>query len=139
MARIPATRPHAKRRSPERALHMSVEAFLRRAWPDDLPYTHFPAGELRDARTAGKLKAMGLKPGWPDFQFILPNGQFAGLELKAKAGILTEEQMAVRDRMLALRCGYATARSVDEVEAILAGWLQLFGRRLKASTVRRAA
>lgn len=139
MARIPATRTRSKRRSPERALHMTVEAFLRRAWPDDLPYTHFPAGELRDARTAAKLKAMGLKPGWPDFQFILPNGQFAALELKASRGALTDGQTALRDKLLAVHCGYATARTLDEVEDVLSRWLALFGRSLRATTVGRAA
>lgn len=118
---------------------MSVEAFLRRAWPDDLPYTHFPAGELRDARTAGKLKSMGLKPGWPDFQFILPNGQFAGLELKASGGKFTDGQIEVRDKLLNLRCGYCTARSMEEVEEILSGWLAHWDRKLKVSLVTRRA
>ncbi len=125
---------HVKRRSPERALHISVESFLRYAWPEHLPYTHFPAGERRDKAAAGKLKAMGLKPGWPDFQFILPNGQAAFIELKADRNDLSDEQIAIRRKLVALKCGYATARSVDEVEQILSGWLGLFGLTLRART-----
>lgn len=117
---------------------MTVEAFLRRAWPDDLPYTHFPAGELRDKATAGKLKGMGLKPGWPDFIFVMPNGQFAALELKAAAGVISDEQCDLRDRLLALGCGYATARTPEEVEEVLGRWLGLFGRKLGATILRRA-
>ena len=30
-------------------------------------YTHLPFGELRAPATTGRLKAMGVKPGWPDF------------------------------------------------------------------------
>lgn len=136
MARAPYQR--AKNRSPERALHMSVEAFLRHAWPAHLPYTHFPAGELRDKATAGKLKAMGLKAGWPDFIFILPNGQAAFLELKAGRGDLSESQIELRRALVALKCGYAVARSVEDVERTLSRWLDLFGLTLRARTMKVA-
>lgn len=129
--RAPATRrPKAARRS-ETSLQMEVEAFLRVAWPAHLPYTHFPAGELRDERTGGKLKRMGLKTGWPDFQFIMPNGQAAFIELKVDDNDLSDEQIAVRAKLCALRCGYAVCRSLDEVEAVLARWLSKFGLTLK--------
>lgn len=154
-----ATRHRAKIRSPERQLHIAVEAFLRVAWPPHLPYTHFPAGEMRDRKTAtnrdgspvldrkgkpktyspaaAKLKAMGLKPGWPDFQFILPNGQAAFIELKTGRSELSDDQVELRRKLVALKCGYATARSVDEVEATLSKWLGLFGQRLAARSVVR--
>jgi len=35
-------------------------AGLRRHAQQECRWTYFPAGELRDARTAGKLNAMGL-------------------------------------------------------------------------------
>lgn len=126
--------PRPKRQTPERALHIAVEQFLRLAWPPRLPYSHFPAGEHRDKATAAKLKAFGLRPGWPDFIFILPNGQAGFIELKAGKGALSDAQIEVRAKLVALKCGYATARSVDEVERTLAGWLALFGERLRATT-----
>lgn len=138
MPTFSATR--ARRKSPERALHMTVEAFLRRAWPEHLPYTHFPAGELRDDKTAGKLKAMGLKPGWPDFIFIMPNAQTAFVELKAAGGDLSDVQHALRRHLVKVGCGYAICRSVDEVESTLTRWLAAYGLKLRATmTVRRAA
>jgi hypothetical protein len=138
MARRPA--PHPKLPPPsETSIHMAVEQFLRLAWPDDLPYTHFPAGEARDERTGGKLKRMGLKAGWPDFQFILPNGQSAFIELKRPGQSLSDAQIMFRAQALALKCGYAVAHSVDEAETVLAGWLALFGRKLRASTVQGRA
>jgi elongation factor P hydroxylase len=123
----------------EIGLHMAVAAFLRRAWPADLPYSHFPAGEKRDARTAGKLKAMGLAPGWPDFIFILPTGQAAFLELKARGGTFSPAQIVFRDQVLACKCGYATARSLDEVQEVLSRWLRHFDRTLSASVIQGRA
>jgi hypothetical protein len=138
MARSPATRV---RRPPtkEISLHMSTAAFLRRAWPAELVFFHTPNGEQRDARTAGKLKGMGVLAGVPDFTFILPNGQAAFLELKARGGTLSEAQIAFRDRVVACGCGYATARSLDEVEQHLARWLACYGLKLRATLVSRVA
>lgn len=131
MALRPAT-PRRKAKRPEQALHIAVEQFLRLAWPADLPYSHFPSGEQRDIRVAAKLKAMGLKPGWPDFIFLLPNGQAGFIELKAAYGRMSDGQDEFRDRVLALRCGHAICRSVEEVEATLKRWLAKFGRHLTA-------
>jgi hypothetical protein len=74
-----------------------------------------------------------------DFLFVMPNGQAAFLELKAIGGTLSDAQIEFRGRVLACKCGYATARSIEEVETILSGWLALFGRKLLASIVQRAA
>jgi|GEM_PF-2066550 len=132
----PATRK-PRIRTKEVTLHMSVAAFLRHAWPEHLLWTHFPAGERRDARTGAKLKAMGLHPGWGDFIFVLPNGQFAEWELKVVGGELSPVQIAHRDRLLALGCGHAVIRSLDEAEAVGTRWLGKFGLRLRARTVQR--
>jgi hypothetical protein len=137
MSKIPATRARSKRRSPERALHMDVAAYLRHAWPADLHLSHFPAGEVRDKATAGKLKAMGLARGWPDFIAILPNGQAAFLELKAPGGSLSDEQKDLRRKFIALGCAYSVATSLDEVERIITRWLAAFGRAPLAQIVRR--
>jgi hypothetical protein len=123
----------------EISLHMSTAAYLRRAWPEHLPWTHFPAGEKRDARTGGKLKAMGLAPGWSDFLFILPNGQAAFLELKRPSGGLSTAQEDFRDKVVALRCGHATARSLDEVEQVITRWLAAFGLQPRATLIQRRA
>ncbi len=124
----------AKPKTKEISLHMSTAAFIRYAWPGDLPWTHFPAGEKRDARTGAKLKAMGMAAGWPDFIFLLPNGQAAFLELKASSGSLSDGQIEFRHKATALNCGFAVCRSLDEVEATLTRWLALYGRKLNATT-----
>lgn len=122
--RRPATRT---RKVKEIGLHMSAAAYLRRACPGEVLWFHVPNGEKRDESTAGKLKAMGVLAGVPDFVFVLPNAQAAFLELKAADGVLSDPQIDFRDRVLAAGCGYATARSLDEVEAVLVRWLACFG------------
>ncbi len=130
----PAKSP--RRKAPkEISIHMSVAAFLRWAWPGDLPWTHFPAGEKRDARTGAKLKSMGLAAGWPDFVLLLPQGRVGFIELKAKGGTLSEAQVAFRDQAMANGHGYAVCTSVEEVEAAAARWLAKFGRSLNARTM----
>lgn len=138
----------------EDALAKSVAEFLRLAMPADVPWWHTPNGGARvqvertDARTgrkyrfspeAQKLKAMGVLPGVPDLTFILPNGQAAFIELKVGANDLSDEQIDLRARLLCNHCGYQVARSVDQVAEIVAGWLALFGLKLRATTGRRSA
>jgi hypothetical protein len=118
---------------------MAVARFLAIAWPAELPWTHFPAGEFRSKATAGKLKAMGLKPGWPDFIFVFPNGQFAGLELKVGANGLSLVQVDLRQRLMACNAGYAVATSMEEVEEVLIRWSAAFSLTLRARLMRSAA
>jgi len=126
-----AARKLAPPRRSETSIHMEIEKFLRVAWPSHLPYSHFPAGERRDARTGGKLKRMGLKPGWPDFQFSLPGGRMAFIELKTPIGEPSDEQIEVRLKLIAQGHGYAVCRSLDDVDATLARWLAKFGLTLR--------
>lgn len=121
------------RAHPERDLHEAVERFLSRAWPADLPYTHVPNGELRARSVAARLKRMGVKPGWPDFIFILPGAVLHALELKASKGSMSPHQVAFRDALLAQGGQYAVARTLEDVELILTAWLAPHGRRLRAS------
>lgn len=65
--------------------------------------THVPAGEIRNKRTAAKLK--GTKPGWPDFILTPPTGQLHCLELKRRGGV-----------------PHAVCRTLDEALAALDAW-----------------
>lgn len=137
----------------ETALQMQVVKFLRWAWPADLLFYHVPNGGKREQKTrtgkdgktvryspeAGKLKAMGVRPGVGDLAFHLPKGRIGYIELKVGANDLEPDQIDFRDDCLAHGHGYAVARSLQDVEHILAGWLALYGRKLRASTVTRAA
>lgn len=123
----------------EISLHMSAAAYIRRAWPEHLPWWHTPNGEKRDARTAGKLKGMGVLAGVPDFSFVMPNGQAAFIELKNADEGLSDSQIEFRDRVLAARCGYAVCRTMEQVEDTLTRWLAAYGLEPRARLMRRAA
>lgn len=85
-------------------------------------WTAFPSGELRTAATGGRLKAMGLRPGMADLVFISPNGQFWGLELKARGGRLSDSQEAFRHWCHRHGIAYAVADSYDAAVAVLVAW-----------------
>jgi hypothetical protein len=126
-------------RPKEIALHMAVADVLRRFAKPDWRWSHFPAGELRDKRTAGKLKAMGLQPGWPDFIFLSPvAGQFYALELKRMGEDLTDEQKEFRKWCFDNLVPYAVAWSIDDAMAAL-GWFGVLRIKFAAGVREMAA
>lgn len=62
---------------------------------------HIPNGGSRNIIEATKLKKMGVKPGVPDLQLIVPNGEVHGLwiELKAQKGKLQPSQQIMIQRL----------------------------------------
>ena len=85
-------------------------------------WSHFPAGELRDAVTGAKLKRMGLQPGWPDFLLISPTGMHYWLELKRGRASLKKDQQVFALAMLERGVPWFLARSANEAIAKLNEW-----------------
>ena len=116
---------------PEFALTCAVAEYLAYALPAEVLWSHLPFGEVRPRATAGRLKAMGVNPGWPDF-IILPS-LLAGtpeqsfeavpifIEIKTASGRLSKAQAEWHKAAKKLRYWVHVARSVEEVEAILRG------------------
>jgi hypothetical protein len=102
--------------------HVAVADALRIGAVAGWLWTHFPAGERRDARTGARLKRMGLKRGWSDFLLIDPAGQHHWLELKRGASPLTTEQEEFRDACLERGVPWAVVRSFDEAMQQLTTW-----------------
>jgi hypothetical protein len=73
-------------------LHCIVADVLKRWCNPSWRYTHLPMGEHRSKATSGRLKRMGVVPGWPDFQFFHCRGTVCFLELKREGGKPTQEQ-----------------------------------------------
>lgn len=48
---------------------------------------HSPNGGKRSASEAGRLKAMGVKPGYPDLTLPFGCGEWKGLAVELKAGV----------------------------------------------------
>ena len=133
-------------------LAKAVADYLRLAWPTELPWWHTPNGgsraqverqDRRSGRTyrfspeAAKLKKMGVLAGVPDLTFILPNGQVAFIELKVADGTLSDEQADLRKLLLDCHCGYAIARSVEDVERITTDWLAAYDLKPRATLLGR--
>jgi hypothetical protein len=106
----------------EYQLHCAVVDTVRRWIMPGWIYTHVASGERRDQVTAGRLKRMGVVPGWPDLQFFGPHGQVCFVELKAKGGRLSEAQAAVASHLVAAGHGYLCSDSFDDIVATLKDW-----------------
>ena len=100
-------------------LQCAAADFLVWALPDNIPFTHLPMGEKRDKATAGKLKAMGVNPGWPDFEILIPDGVTLRIEMKGEKGVLSKAQEAFHERAKALGHLCYIARSIRRLQGIL--------------------
>jgi hypothetical protein len=120
--RKPRTRKPPLNRPKEITLHMSVAKVLREHCLPEWQWTHIPSGELRDKQTAGKLKQMGTKPGWPDFVLIPPTGQLHCLELKRRGRTLSEAQEQFQFWCIRHAVAHSVAWSFDEALSALDAW-----------------
>jgi hypothetical protein len=105
----------------EFAIHCMVADDLERWCKPTWRYTHIPNGELRAPATAGRLKRMGVMPGWPDFFLLGPDGPHC-LELKRQGEDLSPSQEAFRDFCKAVGTPYEVADSYKKAVDILTGW-----------------
>lgn len=106
--------------SPEARLQIEVHNYLKVALPPSILFTASLAGAHLHVRTATRAKAMGVKKGFPDLQFLFPDGVTRYIELKAGSG-LSPEQKAFRDFAEPLGI-WALGRSLEDVDAALRGW-----------------
>ncbi len=106
----------------EIVLHMAVADLLRKRANSAWRWTHVASGELRDIRTASKLKRMGMQKGWPDFVLISPDGRFHGLELKREGAGLSEAQQDFQVWAAARGIAFCVAETMRDVLAVLEHW-----------------
>lgn len=87
--------------------------------------THIPNGGKRPRGEAGKLKALGTKPGVLDLKMFWPAGGYVGLaiEMKSTDGRLRPEQREWRDHLLTTGWCVEVCRSLDEFVAVVSGYL----------------
>jgi hypothetical protein len=81
-----------------------------------------PNGGLRNPRVAMKLKHEGVRRGTPDIFVCLPNCRMAWLEMKAKRGALSDEQIGFRTKALKLGHMWGIAHTVAEALEHLRQW-----------------
>ena len=105
----------------ERDLTKMVNQYFQLALRPDAAWTHFPAGELRTARTGALLKAMGTKPGWPDFQIIF-DAQAFFIELKTGKGRVSENQKIAHEKLREAGAEVEVCRNFDDVVNTVNDW-----------------
>ena len=83
-----------------------------------IPVVHIPNEGKRSARVGAEMKAMGLRPGFPDLFIPLPKKEFHGLFIEMKYGRnkLTDSQKEWL--ALLVKNGYAGAVCYGADEAI---------------------
>jgi hypothetical protein len=94
---------------------------------DDMIWFAIPNGGHRHIAVARMMKDEGVKRGIPDMAFLLPEGQTAWLELKARGGRLSPDQKAFRDKAKNLGHVWGLAETFDEAMIFLA-WIDALKR-----------
>ncbi len=122
-----------RRNHPEDDFHMAVAAYLDLALPPDAVWTTIEHGGKRGKREAGRLKAKGLTPGWPDI-LVIYRGRVICIELKSAKGVLSASQRALHPRLTLAGALVYTATRIEEVEGFLRATVPL-----RATTGARAA
>ena len=120
--RKPRPRKAPRARPKELVLHVAVPNVLRRHALPDWRWRHLPNGLARDARHAAKFRAMGVMPGWSDFQLISPYGSARFLKLKRLSEDLSDDQEAFRHWCTRQGVPYAVAQTLSGVMAAFSSW-----------------
>lgn len=118
-------RRHRLRHAPKvrpKEIDLHIAEILRRFAHPDWLWGHYPAGELRDIRTAAKLRAMGTQRGWPEFLLFGPTGQLHGLELKRQGEGLSDAQEVFSEWCAASGVPHGVSRTLDEAIRFLREW-----------------
>jgi VRR-NUC domain len=105
----------------ETDIHMAIADLLRRAASPGVSWFHPANGELRNIRTAARLKKMGVRPGIPDLMITI-NGRMHGLELKTTKGRTSPAQIAMHDEMRASGVVIEIAHGIQAAVDVLRRW-----------------
>jgi hypothetical protein len=114
--RGPAKAPRA---NPEAALQVQVARFLMLTLPSDIEWTSSLAGAHLGVSQRSKMKAQGLRPGFPDLMFLIRRRTHF-IELKAADGRLSPDQIRIHAAIHP--DAIAVCRSVIEVRDALVRW-----------------
>lgn len=104
----------------ESIIHQYVIKLLDAFARPDVVCFHPANGEKRDARTARRLKLMGVRPGVADL-ILLVDGKFHALELKKPKGRQSEAQTEFAQSVERAGGFYHIAYGLDEAIGVLRG------------------
>jgi VRR-NUC domain len=114
------------RRSPETAIQCTVVQHLNARAVPGLLFWHTPNGGYRSKYEAVTFKAMGVKAGVSDL-ILFHTGKLYCLEIKAKGGRASDEQLAFISDVDRAGAYTALATGLDACLATLEAWGLLKG------------
>ena len=113
-------------------LQRQVASWLDVALPPGCVYHHSPNEGKRHINYINRLKKMGTKYGWPDLELFCPstatksgNNEAIFIELKAKRGVMNENQRRMRDQILDAGFAWALCKSIEDVTEFLTPLVKL--------------
>lgn len=104
----------------ENILHQNIVKLLNAYARHDICWWHCPNGEKRDARTAGRLKKLGVISGAPDLMFVVDR-RFHGLELKTYKGIVSRAQHGFKITLERAGGFYHVAFGLEQAIGVMMG------------------
>lgn len=84
----------------------------------DIEWHHVPNGELRNKKTAQRLKSMGVHPGVADLPFII-DAKPVSVELKTATGTQTKDQVEYQEKFERAGGKYYLAKGLEQAIATL--------------------
>ena len=116
----------------EATLQAHVVKLLQAYARHDVCWFHVPNGELRDMRTAAKLKLAGVRAGVADLILIV-DGRAHGLELKTETGRLSDKQVEFCEDLERAGGFFHAAYGIDQAIGVLTG-LDVFRPNITITT-----
>ena len=123
-----AARARKERPPVQITLHFPVAKFLRENCLPFWDWTHFPADEMRDMRTATRLIQRGFHRWWGDFILLSPRGLAHFLMLPNPGEPLTFEQDEFRIRCIARGNPCEVCWTIDQALLAFERWECLRGQ-----------
>jgi hypothetical protein len=109
-----------------------VADWLDVALPDGCVFHHSPNEGKRHINYINRLKQMGTKYGWPDLELFCPStatksghNEAIFIELKAKKGVMNENQRRMRDQIIEAGFAWALCKSIEDVTEFLTPLVKL--------------
>ena len=113
-------------------LQRQVASWLDVALPTGCVYHHSPNEGRRHINYINRLKQMGTKYGWPDLELFCPStatksghNEAIFIELKAKKGVMNENQRRMRDQIIDAGFSWALCKSIEDVTEFLTPLVKL--------------
>lgn len=125
LAKARAEKPRrAKPSNIEEQIQAECVRWMILNYHNKLIFHHSPNEAKRSEVMGARLKAMGMRPGWPDLEILLPKGRVVFFEFKTKSGRQSMSQKETQLLLESIGHKYFIIRSVEEfikvVEPIIA-------------------